>query len=991
MSMSNKFSYYILEENDFFIKEYQVKIQFANPSNQKEMIRQEGNIILSSKSIIFESGVETNTSTTIIKFLFKFFEDKPKVVLIKGEDYLKIKVSRLIEIPSKYSQFLCHDIKTDVIIQFKFDMIDSILQLIHNTYQSFMSSSLSVIDSSNDDILNEISLFKFDYNSIKSISEKFLLKEGEFSRLVLPLIDIPGLVMLTDERIYFQNIYSKECCLGRSFDICYDWISEIYKRNVKLQDCGIEIIYKSIVDVDDEKGRSGCLLLFTSPEKRNEVYTLIIDCISSTVKKSLKTNINTNDLFEYTKLWSLGNISNYEYLSILNSSANRTKLDLSQYPVFPWVISDYKSSILRLNDDKTYRDLSLPIGAINPNRLKKYKERYENMAEPKFLYGTHYSTPAYVIGYLYRKHPEWMLKLNNGKYEHPNRQFTSIEGDWKINISDSGSLKELIPEFYEEDSSFLINSYKLSLGKQESGEEINNVVLPFWASNAYEFLRKNRLALESEYVSENLHHWIDLIFGYKQQGQSAFESNNLFHPISYQGNIDLSKVTTNKERKVLEMQTCEFGITPLQLFKKEHMKRFNNKIPRLVSKIEESIEKEDRLEIVQLQMSDGYDKYEKYNERGVDYGKPMNEKMENIGKITEKGNKCSKIDSIDQNIYRTRQVRLGFPIEFQKINSHIESDTILCYDIYENLLCIGYSNGFICIYSLNTISSLSNISKSIQNMHPIRLISKTRQQSLQSTPCSIHFINKDLILIGDKTGSTSIFNIKLNKFVSAVTCFYSKVKSIFTYDTYYINISNEGIIKKYSFNSGSSYKIPVNTNYYLDSYTITENYISSIDFNINSLLMLVQDSNEKLSILDIHNQKTVFSNSLQGQSVLYSKFNPVKDNEVYICSEEYFKVYDLRRFDMNSPIYEIDYFYNSVNIYNTLDKYLLFDRFSAQIYDNSYNIVKSYVFDESISSSFHSKNLSFRYSAAMQSSTEFLFVICSKGGVYLSWESSADM
>lgn len=48
-------------------------------------------------------------------------------------------------------------------------------------------------------------------------------------------------------------------------------------------------------------------------------------------------------------------------------------------------------------------------------------------------------------------------------------------------------------------------------------------MLPPWAKgSAREFIRRHREALESDYVSEHLHHWIDLIFGYKQRGKVSF-------------------------------------------------------------------------------------------------------------------------------------------------------------------------------------------------------------------------------------------------------------------------------------------------------------------------------------------------------------------------------------------------------------------------------------------------------------------------------------
>lgn len=70
--------------------------------------------------------------------------------------------------------------------------------------------------------------------------------------------------------------------------------------------------------------------------------------------------------------WLNGEISNFEYLSFLNIQGNRSFNDLSQYPVFPWVVHDYGSEF-DLGNPELYRDLSKPMGAINKTRLQQLK------------------------------------------------------------------------------------------------------------------------------------------------------------------------------------------------------------------------------------------------------------------------------------------------------------------------------------------------------------------------------------------------------------------------------------------------------------------------------------------------------------------------------------------------------------------------------------------------------------------------------------------
>lgn len=68
-------------------------------------------------------------------------------------------------------------------------------------------------------------------------------------------------------------------------------------------------------------------------------------------------------------------------------------------------------------------------------------------------------------------------------------------------------------------------------GCRQSGETVHNVILPPWAKDdARLFVQIMKQALESTYVTQKLHSWVDLVFGYKQLGQHAVDAINVFHP-----------------------------------------------------------------------------------------------------------------------------------------------------------------------------------------------------------------------------------------------------------------------------------------------------------------------------------------------------------------------------------------------------------------------------------------------------------------------------
>jgi hypothetical protein len=382
-------------------------------------------------------------------------------------------------------------------------------------------------------------------------------------------------------------------------------ILSISKRRFLFRDVAIEIFF-----VD---GRS-YLLTVISPELRNSLYQILqskaqnaatgspatnpedlwrIESLRTTEDQpqslgSRFTNVFSQSLSNpATKKWVKGEISNFHYLMLVNTMAGRTFNDLTQYPVFPWVLADYTSEELDLTNPRTFRDLTKPMGCQHPERQAEFRDRYRSFAEmgdnnsPPFHYGTHYSSAMIVTSYLIRMEPfvQSYLLLQGGSFDHPDRLFYSIEKAWTSASHDNMTdVRELIPEFYYLPD-FLLNSNSYEFGsRQGNGGRIDTVQLPPWAKGDPKiFIAKHREALESDYVSKHLHHWIDLVFGYKQRGEAALEATNVFHHLSYRGARNLDEIDDPVERLATIGIIHNFGQTPHQVFQRLHPQREDSK------------------------------------------------------------------------------------------------------------------------------------------------------------------------------------------------------------------------------------------------------------------------------------------------------------------------------------------------------------------------------------------------------------------------------
>ncbi|KAM3959590.1 LOW QUALITY PROTEIN: lysosomal-trafficking regulator mauve [Aphomia sociella] len=290
-------------------------------------------------------------------------------------------------------------------------------------------------------------------------------------------------------------------------------------------------------------------------------------------------------LSEAMSQWRSGMITNWEYLMRLNGLGGRSYNDLMQYPVLPFVLADYTSRILDLNNPASFRDLSKPMAVQNKSREQHYINTYNDLqlaqrdgcsplARQPHHYASLYSNSGGVLHYLVRLPPftELFLNYQDNKFDMPDRTFHSLATTWRLITNDSPTdVKELIPELFYLPELFY-NNEGLELGVRQCGAGVDAVELPAWAADARLFTLVLRQALEAPLVTDTLPHWIDLVFGYKQTGQPAIDALNVFPACTYYG-FDPLALVDEVDRTAAAAMVRTYGQAPRQLLRQPHPQR----------------------------------------------------------------------------------------------------------------------------------------------------------------------------------------------------------------------------------------------------------------------------------------------------------------------------------------------------------------------------------------------------------------------------------
>jgi len=237
----------------------------------------------------------------------------------------------------------------------------------------------------------------------------------EKCRRITPEHEAKGgeLLMSKDKLYYVGNEPLSKCFVSRGTisdnGFCRQWqldkISELLPRWFGLRDCAIEIFLSN--------GQTE-MFAFENSKKRDDIISIISGnvALNGTTSRSLG---------EIQQKWRKGEITNFSYLMELNKASGRTFNDLMQYPVFPFILSNYKTAKLNLKNSDNFRDLARPISIQSDEKKRFFEERYYFLDEERqrnphaddpYHYGSHYSNSGTVLHFLLRLPPFTQMFLD---------------------------------------------------------------------------------------------------------------------------------------------------------------------------------------------------------------------------------------------------------------------------------------------------------------------------------------------------------------------------------------------------------------------------------------------------------------------------------------------------------------------------------------------------------------------------------------------------
>lgn len=233
--------------------------------------------------------------------------------------------------------------------------------------------------------------------------------------------------------------------------------------------------------------------------------------------------------------WVHGRVSNFSYLMELNRLAGRRAGDPNYHPVLPWVVDftvpfgkfrDLRRSKFRLNKgdkqlDFTYEMTKEALAAAVGNGVCGSGVGGDlcgsvgaGAGQPDLLHVPHHisdvlSDITYFV-YKARQTPKSVLCSHVRSQWEPNEYPASMER------MQSWTPDECIPEFYTDPSIF-----------RSIHPDMPDLDVPSWCKSYEDFIEAHMHLLESREVSQHLHHWIDLTFGFKLSGKEAVKAKNV--------------------------------------------------------------------------------------------------------------------------------------------------------------------------------------------------------------------------------------------------------------------------------------------------------------------------------------------------------------------------------------------------------------------------------------------------------------------------------